>query len=172
MTAQKIYGVQDTMKALKAIEPALQRQAVKDIKWAAEPLRAAVTAAIPVEPPLSGMDHRGRTGWQASSARKVSVKYGGRRSRDKDIWPLVSIVVGGVAGSLYDMAGRGSSGSTGSGQALISGLTSEGGTAARASWPQVEARMVTIQAAIQKAVKAVEDQANDQLNDKPTVTGV
>lgn len=154
----KVTGVQETMRTLKAVEPALQRQAVKDVKWAAEPIRAATAAAIPVEPPLSGMDHRGRTGWGARGARTVSTKYGGRRGNDRENWPLVSILVRGVGGSIYDMAGRGSTGSS-----LASNLSARYGGASRAAWPTAERYLPAVQAAVLKAVTTVSQEANVKL---------
>lgn len=156
----QVYGVQEAVKALKEIEPKLYRQALKDIKGAAEPLRAATQSAMPGGPPLSGMDHAGRTGWGARSASRVSVKYGGRRKLDKDVWPLLGIVMSGAAGSIWDMAGRGSSGITASGRAMIGALP---GTPSRTMWPTVEARVSLVESAILKATKAVAAQTNRTL---------
>jgi hypothetical protein len=155
------------MRTLRAIEPRLQRQAVKDIKLAAEPLRASVAGSLPQSAPLSGMDHAGRTGWKARGSAAVKTKYGGRRGRDRTSWPLVSIVLTGAAGSIYDMAGRASGGRTESGQELVSSLTSVGGAASRVVWPAVEARLTLIQAAVLKAVEEVSDQANVDLGKRP-----
>jgi len=158
-----VEGVREAMKVLAAIEPALKRQAMKDIKTAAEPLRAAIAISIPASAPLSGMDHRGRTGWQASGARTVGTKYGGKRIAGTNSWPLVSILVKGVAGSIYDMAGAGSGGGTPQGSALIAGLTSQGGIASRAAWPAAESRLMTIQANVANACQKVSDDASRKL---------
>lgn len=163
----EVYGVQDAMRTLRAISPAIQRQSVKDIKAAAEPLRAAVAGALPSAAPLSGFDHSGRTGWGARGSAAVKTKYGGRRRRDSDSWSLVSIVLTGAAGSIYDIAGRGGSGSTPQGAAMIDGLTAVGGSASRAVWPTVESRLVLIQAAVLKAVTEVAREANTSLAQRP-----
>jgi len=165
ITTAQVLGVKEAMSTLQKLEPALKRAAMKDIKLAAEPLRAAVAIALPATAPLSGMDHRGRTGWLASGARTVGTKYGGRARTSGTVktWPLVSILVKGVGGSIYDMAGRASSGATAQGSALIAGLTAEGGMASRAAWPAAEARMMTIQSAVMKACESAADTANMSL---------
>jgi len=163
----QIYGVQEAMRALRAMEPALQREAVRKIKVAAEPMAAGVREALPSQAPLSGMDNKGRLGWGARGAAAVKVKYGGRRGRDRNEWPLVSIVLTGAAGSMYDMAGRGSAGHTPQGKALVSGLTARGGAPSRAAWKAAEARIASVQAAVLVAVKEVSLQTNVALTQKP-----
>jgi hypothetical protein len=159
-TRTQVYGVQEAIKALKEIEPKLYRQALKDVKGAAEPLRAATQSAMPGGPPLSGMDHAGRTGWNARNASRVAVKYGGRRKLDKDVWPLLGITMSGAAGSIWDMAGRGSAGITASGRALIGALP---GSPSRTLWPTVEAKVGTVEGAIKKALDTVAAQTNRTL---------
>ena len=162
----QVYGVQETMRALREIEPKLRTEAIKTIKMAAEPLRAEVAGSLPTSAPLSGMDYSGRLGWGARGSAKVMTKYGGRRSRDRDVWPLVRIVLTGAAASIWDIAGRGSSGHTASGQAMISALNSRGGSASRTVWPTVEARLAAVQVAVLKAVRDVSAQVNKDLTER------
>ena len=163
----QVYGVQEAMKALRAMEPALQREAVRKIKVAAEPMAAGVREAIPTQAPLSGMNNRGRLGWGARGGTAVKVKYGGKRNRDRNEWPLVSIVLTGAAASVYDMAGRGSPGHTPQGKALVSGLTAAGGSPSRAAWRAAEARIASVQAAVLVAVKEVSVRTNVLMTQKP-----
>lgn len=156
----EVFGVQEVLKALADVEPKLKREAIKKIKMAAEPMRASIAGQIPGEPPLSGMKGGGRLGWDASGNRKVTIKYGGKRSRDKTEWPLVTIIAGGAAASMADMAGRGSSGKTAQGQALIDGLTAEGGSPSRTVWPTAESQLASVQAAVLAAVKEVSLETN------------
>jgi hypothetical protein len=162
-----VLGVQEAMRTLQALDPAIKREAVREIKAAAEPLRSAIQSRIPGEAPLSGMVHKGRTGW-TKSGTKVATKYGGRaRARGgRDVTPLVSVILKGAAASIYDMAGRGSSGSTPQGQALVSGLTARGGSASRAAWPAADASLGQIQAAVMEAIRKAAAQANVSLAEK------
>lgn len=168
-TTIEAEGVREAMRTLGKLEPALKRQAVKDIKLAAEPLRGAVASALPATAPLSGMDHRGRTGWQASGARTVSTKYGGRYSRSARSWPLVSVLIKGVAGSIFDMAGRGSGGSTPSGAAMVGALNAIGGLASRAAWPAAEARQGSIESALRQACDKTAEVLNSELEKRGAV---
>jgi hypothetical protein len=151
-----VLGVQEAMRTLQALDPAIKREAVREIQ-----------SRIPGEAPLSGMVHKGRTGW-TKSGTKVATKYGGRaRARGgRDVTPLVSVILKGAAASIYDMAGRGSSGSTPQGQALVSGLTARGGSASRAAWPAADASLGQIQAAVMEAIRKAAAQANVSLAEK------
>jgi hypothetical protein len=166
--APAVLGVQEAMRTLQALDPAIKKEAVAEIKSAAEPLRSAIASRIPTTAPLSGMAHKGRTGWGKRGGTTVSTKYGGRaRARGgKDVTPLVSIVLKGAAASIYDMAGRGGSGTTTSGQALVSGLTSRGGSASRAAWPAADASLGQIQAAVMEAIRKAAARANVSLAEK------
>jgi len=154
-----VYGVRSTMAELRAIEPKLRTAAVKDVKAAARPLQDAVTSKLGRDAPLSGMRHKGRTGWYASGAHNVRTKYGGRRDRKRDEWPLLSVIITGAAGSIVDMAGRASSASS-----LARNLTSRRGSPSRAAWPAAEQHLQAVQAAVLVAVQEVQRQVNPRLN--------
>ena len=65
------YGLQDALKKMQKIDPALRRAVLKDIKLAAQPLVTAINNRIPAQAPLKGMNHGGRTGWK--NVKKVQV---------------------------------------------------------------------------------------------------
>lgn len=159
----EIYGVRDTIKELKALDQGLRWQAINEIKAAAEPLRAAIESAVPQTAPLSGWNHKGRTGWGRRGGTKVVTKFGGRARRNRDTWPLVRIVLQGAAVSMYDMAGRGSAGDTEQGMAFIDGLDAVTGKPSRAAWPAAERRLPDVQAAVLEAVKKVQARVNANL---------
>lgn len=154
-----VYGVRESLATLRNIDPALRRESVKSIKAAAKPLQAAVQNRL--GPPLSGMKHKGRTGWYAGSQR-VRTKVGGRKAKDRDSWPLVSVIVSGAAATIFDMAGRAGS-STPQGAALVSALSRSHGAASRAAWPGAEASMQQVQGDVLHAVEVVQRQANANL---------
>ena len=160
MTAQ-VFGVRETMNELRKVDRATYTASVNGAKRAAEPLRSAVAASIPEGPPLSGFAHNGRTGWGKRGARSVTTKYGGRAKRDRESWPLLRVALTGAAASIWDMAGRGSSGATASGAALISSL---GGSPSRGAWPAAERVLPTIQADVAAAVQLMEREASARLS--------
>lgn len=155
----QVYGVRETMRELNSLDAKLKAQAVRDIKAAAEPLRGAIAASIPGPPPLTGWAHKGRTGWTKSGTRVVTV-YGGRARREKEVWPLVSIVLKGAAASMWDMAGRASQGKTAQGRAFVGYLP---GRASRSAWPAAERMLPAMQQAVARAVAEVSQQMNRNL---------
>jgi hypothetical protein len=154
-----VYGVRESLKTLRDIDPALRRESVKAIREAAKPLQQAVQNRL--GPPMSGMKHKGRTGWYAGSQR-VRTKVGGRKAKGADTWRLVSVIVSGTAASIFDMAGRSGS-STPQGRGLVEALSSKHGAASRAAWPGAEATMQQVQADVLRAVEVVQRQANANL---------
>jgi hypothetical protein len=48
------YGLQDALKKMQKIDPALRRAVLKDIKLAAQPLVTAINNRIPAQAPLKG----------------------------------------------------------------------------------------------------------------------
>ena len=155
----RVRGVQETLRDLRTLEPTLYKATMRTIKRAAKPLQSAAQGALPASAPLSGFAHGGRTGWSRSAAR-VSVNTGGRKSGGT--WTLVKVRLNGAAGSLFDMAGRGSSGDTPQGAALVENLTSRYGAASRAMWPAAEHQLPTVQ----RQVVAAIDDATSAMNVK------
>ena len=103
MAQTSVYGVRETLAELKQLDKAAFFEAIKEIKRAARPMQAAMQAGIPHDPPLSGMA-RGRLAW--SGRAKVDVKYGGRKDRRKDEWPLLKLSLNDGAAVVFDMAGK------------------------------------------------------------------
>lgn len=160
MAQVEVYGVRETIAQLKALDTSLRKQAINDIKAAAEPLRADIAGRIPTTAPLSGWDHKGRTGWTKKNT-KVTTNYGGRKGRGRrETWPLVRVTLKGSAASIYDMAGRGSDGNTAQGRALIDNL---GGNPSRAAWPAAEQKLPQVQSAVLEAIRKVSAQVNRNL---------
>lgn len=160
----QVYGVRDTMRDLRRLEPEIYKQTMREIKQAAKPLQVAAQANIPTDPPLSGMGHQGRTGWSKKNAR-VSINTGGR-SRKKAggyEWTLIKVRLNGASGGIFDMAGRASAGSTPQGQNLVAVLTSRFGGASRAMWPAAQAKLDTVQGEVIDAVRKASLYLNREL---------
>lgn len=161
----EVVGVRETLAELATLDPKLRRATLAEMRKAAGPMVAAVSAALPAGPPVSGMS-RGRTAY-GPNARKASAKTGGRKSKSRDSWPLLSVRAASPAASLFDMAGRGSHGKTPSGQTLIGALTSRYGSASRAVWPAAEKTAPVVTQAVRKACDDAARQVSVRLDHRP-----
>jgi len=104
------YGLQDALKKMQKINPAMRRTLLKDTKVAAQPLVDAINSRVPSSPPLSGMAHSGRTGW--SNVKKVQISLNTRKPRKGSITAgaeqiaVVRVVTKGAPVAITDMAGK------------------------------------------------------------------
>jgi hypothetical protein len=104
------YGLQDALKKMQKINPAMRRTLLKDTKVAAEPLVRVINARIPTSAPLSGMNHNGRTGWK--NVKKVQISLNTRKPRKGSISAgseqiaVVRVVTKGAPVAITDMAGK------------------------------------------------------------------
>lgn len=138
-----IIGIQFVIEELKNTEPQLLAQFRKDLVAEAEPLLPKIRSAIPNNAPLSGMEHRGETGYDPARIKITSKanfrKRAGRQS-------LMSFRVSSNAMRLADMAGRKASGKTASGRAMIAALNKEKGKKpSRFVYPSVEKELPALQ---------------------------
>ena len=104
------YGLQDALKKMQKINPAIRRTLLKDTKEAAKPLVDAINARVPSSAPLSGMAHRGRTGW--AGVKKVQISLNTRKPKTGSITAgaeqiaVVRVVTKGAPVAITDMAGK------------------------------------------------------------------
>lgn len=111
--AVEMKGFSETMRDLGKIEPAMKRQVFKDIRGIVKPVVDVINARIPSAPPLSGMDHNGRTGWK--NIKKVAVKIDtraprrpvGQTTQGAKTMSVVRIITKGAPVAIVDMAGKG-----------------------------------------------------------------
>jgi hypothetical protein len=143
--ATQVYGVRETLKELKAIEPKLRSSVTRAAKKAADPLRADAQSRVPTSPPLSGWRE-----WSPSETR-VAIRFGGRARGDKEVWPLLRMVHAKKSGAMFDMVGRANKPNSASGVAFIAGLNRIG-SASRSLWPAAEAGLPTVNRAVTKAI--------------------
>lgn len=126
-----VIGVKSTLATLKKMDETIYWQCVGEIKSAARPMAGKIDMAFPVDAPISGFAHSGRTGW--ANLKKTEVRFGGRRSRSNiraQVWPLVRILVTDAPRQIFDMAG-----SANSGNRLDNSLKKGGwGEASRSVW--------------------------------------
>ena len=103
-----VLEIRELQKRLKAIEPRLRTELVRDAKRVAKPLESDIKAAIPSVAPLSGMaKDQGRLGWgNGVAANKTLIQFRTSTSGKSLTTSLVRVKVSSPATVLADMAGR------------------------------------------------------------------
>lgn len=106
------YSVKDIrqlQKNLKAIEPGLRAQFVKEIKVVGREAQKPIKAALRKVQPLSGMtDHYGATSWNngAKAPDSTTVRFRTQAGGKSLTTSLVSVRINSAAANIMDMAGR------------------------------------------------------------------
>lgn len=104
-----VRDVRELSRRLKAIEPRLRTELVRDAKKVAKPLETDIKASIPSVAPLSGMaKDKGRLGWgNGVSPQKTLIQFrtGGSGGRSLTT-SLVRVKVSSPGTVVADMAGR------------------------------------------------------------------
>ncbi len=104
-----VRDVRELQKRLKAIEPRLRTELMRDVKKVAKPLESDIKASIPSVAPLSGMaKDKGRLGWgNGVSPQKTLIQFRTGGSGGKSLTTsLVRVKVSSPGTVLADMAGR------------------------------------------------------------------
>lgn len=188
----QVYGVQETVKILQQVEPELLKQTRKDMRTAAEPIKASIEQYIPNQPPLKNMRHNGRTAWKPSNV-KVTIKTSFANKTFTREQALASIVVGGKKGTegtaglqIADMAGRRNkvrrSGRTrtftragnsnvsyrlnGQGAGMIEYLNANWSRASRFVWRAAEMHIPTAQKSVMESIDKLSEATNIKLSMK------
>lgn len=172
-------NVRELTRQLKAIEPALQKAMVKDIKTEIKPLQTAVKSALPKVSPLSGANTEGRLGFgQGRPANSTTIRYRAGYSKRTAITSLAAVVVNSPFTAVMDYAGKGGGktrsavtrpyaykGGTrthrnnGQGQAMIDRLNNVR-RPSRYAWPAAEKSLPMVQ----QKVKQVLDKASAMIS--------
>lgn len=179
MAQPQVYGVRETLAEIKKIDEKLYWEAVNQMKAAAKPLESALGLEFPVNAPMSGMNHKGRTGWKRP---KINSKFGGKKGKDADEWGLLKVIVAGATPQMIDMAktpnngvrtrsynykgGKRSHKVNGQGDQMIQNL---GGNPSRYIWPTADAFRPMVTRALLQAIEEVSRIVNKNLvvrNDK------
>lgn len=103
-----VLQVRELQKRLKAIEPRLRTELVRDVKKVAKPLESDIKFAIGNVTPLSGMlKDKGRLGWNNGvRADKTLIQFRTAASGRSLTTSLVRVKVSSPGTVLADMAGR------------------------------------------------------------------
>ncbi len=161
----QVQGVKQTLKALKDIDPALRRAAIKEMKTAVQPMVNEVRSKMPNKP-LDNWGEGGRLGWDVNQVRKsVKVKFGGRKVRggSGNQYPLLRLVIQSPAGAVFDIAGRRSNGRSPQGTAFINALTADWGRASRTAWPTAEKHIQDVQRGVLIAIDKAAAEVNKEI---------
>ena len=174
----EIKGIQETMKALKEIEPTYAKQIRKDIKNAGTPILNAARSLIPVAPPLSGMARgnliKGRDGtkWNSEGAKKgfiIKTNKSGQKARSVTFktgetidfaarpYQLLTLTQRDAAGSIWDHAGRRTKGR------FVTNLQMQESYEPRAAEPGVEAARPAVEIEVIAIVDKVMKKTNTKL---------
>lgn len=108
-----VSDIRNLQRALKAIDPKLRTQLLREAKEPAKPVQAAVKSAIPSVAPLSGMTG-GRLSWNQSvdakgkthKANDVKIQFRTSMSGKSLTTSLVRVRVSSPAVVVADMAGK------------------------------------------------------------------
>jgi hypothetical protein len=185
----KFYGVKETIKLMRQVEPEMLKDMRKSIRQIANPAVLAIKSNSPKVAPLSGMNHQGRSSY---STPKVSVNITpGQRSRGfgSTTSNLVAISATG-SGKVYgfdiaDMAGRANNAGkytqtrkfvdsrtgnivrrkiNGQGQNMINVLNSRYGPASRFVYKNLEGKLPAIQREVANVIERTMDSFTRRLN--------
>jgi len=116
--SMEIEGLKESLKIINKVDKKLRLEIGRDIKRIGEKtVVAAIMDILPPGAPMSGMEHRKRTGWYNSKNKGIKVKTNTRGARRRNIEKgaqyetLAVITVGttGAALAMMDMAGKRSS---------------------------------------------------------------
>jgi hypothetical protein len=159
-----VEGVAQTLAAIRKIEPDGLKALRRDIKN--DPgISAAISSIqseIPVIAPLSGMMNNGRTGYR--TPRVSAVLRPPRATMSSSESSLISLVASPPRGSvgfiLADMAGRGSSGKSARGRAMITNLKNK---ASRFVYPGFEKKEKNVADGVQRILDKYAAQVNVKL---------
>jgi hypothetical protein len=143
----QIYGIKAALKELNTIDAKLRREVTKDYKQIVSSVVADAKAAMPSQAPLSGMNRGWKTksgfeiipkdGWSTAAAQKMlAAKINTKKVKEfrgtKVNVGTFRIVWTGTANTIFDIAGRKSSGT------FVDRLNARYGRASRVLWPSYE----------------------------------
>ena len=190
-----VVGLKDALKTLNKTAPTLRREITKDYKKIVQPLIDEAQKITPTIGPVSGMDRSGwrfasgyevlpPSGWNGTKAQKsFQAKISTRRVKEfrgtMENVGTFRMVWKGFANTVFDMAGRKSSGEirqysrvgshgrrvgTVGGPHLIQILKGRYGGASRTVWPSYERNKTILDGEMQQLVERVMREVKNELN--------
>lgn len=116
--SMEIRGLKESLKIINKVDKKLRLEIGRDIKRIGEQtVVAAINQLILPGAPMSGMEHRKRTGWLNSKNKGIKVKTNTRGARKRNITKgaryetlaVITVQTTGAALAMMDMAGKRSS---------------------------------------------------------------
>ena len=113
--SMEIRGLKESLKIINKVDKKLRLEIGRDIKRIGEQtVAAAINQLIPPGAPMSGMEHRKRTGWLNSKNKGIKVKTNTRGARKRNITKgaryetlaVITVQTTGGALAMMDMAGK------------------------------------------------------------------
>jgi hypothetical protein len=146
----EIVGLKEALKELNETDKKLRRQITKDFRKVVDPVIKTAKAKVPQAPPISGWGRKWTTKsgfqltpWVGSIGDDyIKAKVSGKKPREwaGRVTNLAAFSVAWTGGinTIYDLAGRKSSGDTERGARMIRALEARHGKASRVLWPAYE----------------------------------
>ena len=113
--SMEIKGLKESLKIVNTVDKKLRLEIGRDIKRIGEKtVVAAIMELVPPGAPMSGMEHRKRTGWYNSKNKGIKVKTNTRGARRRNITKgaqyetlaVITVQTTGAALAMMDMAGK------------------------------------------------------------------
>jgi hypothetical protein len=167
-----VENVAETLRTLRKVRPELARDAVKRLKDVGRIITADAKATVPRQA-LSGWTTWGtdnRLGWNAGVVKRgITVQQRNTAERDprtrqrRSTINVLAVTNRSAPGSVFELAGRKSTGSTPSGRAMIDALDSKYGNASRLVWAAAERNEGNVERALRQALDDTERAINLEL---------
>ena len=154
-----IVGIKETLRELQKVEPDTAKAIKAEFKQIVKPIVDAAKPQIK-ELPLSGFARNWKGGkilpWSQSAVAKSIIARFSNRKRGNSL-AVFSVTMKSPAGTIFDMAGRGSS------NRLAAALDSLYGKPSRLMWPTYERHADQVNENLARLVDKITDEANRRL---------
>ena len=154
-----IVGVKETLRELQKLEPDTAKEIKKDFKQIVKPVVEAAKADVR-ELPLSGFARNWQSGrimpWSKEAVVKSIIARFSNRKRGNSL-AVFSVTMKSPAGTIFDMAGRGSA------SRLASALDQLAGRPSRLMWPTYERHADEVNDNLRNLVDKITDATNRRL---------
>lgn len=158
-TTVTVVGVKETLRELQRMEPDLAKEIKRDFKQIVDPIVQDARAQVS-ELPLSGFARSWKAGallpWNRSAVSKSIIARFSNRRRGNSL-AVFSVTMKSPAGTIFDMAGRGSA------NRLASALSSLYGAPSRLMWPTYERHAEQVNQNLQTVTDKITDATNRRL---------
>lgn len=154
------------MKMLKELDPEARKRTVKKFKELAEPILSTAKHLVPDETPMRNWREtpamhatsRGGRGWPEwrNVDGSLTIRVGGRSTKKKRVWPLVSLHQKSPAGAIYDLSMKAKT----KGYMEKINEASGGRKASRTVWASVDQHSTKITPLLIDALKEAEAHVN------------